>query len=77
MPPASDLSLDVALSRAGQCQRWRIEQTKPGGGCRFEYAGVTRFASGDLLDVAATLRKRLEYEAEIAAALADGWSRAT
>jgi hypothetical protein len=69
--------LDVTLSRNGREQRWRIKSGQASQDWHYEYQGDGRFEEGTLPTIPDVLRKRRDYEAEIAEALADGWTETT
>ena len=73
----TSLSLDVTLSRNGREQRWRIKSGQASQDWHYQYQSDGRFEEGRLRTIPDVLQKRREYEAEIAAALADGWTETT
>jgi hypothetical protein len=64
--------LDVRLTRDGHVRRWTISKWSMGWTCRFVDNGNVSVGGCSTLERMEA--KRQQWEAEIAAARADGWS---
>ena len=73
MPLLSEVPiLDVRLTRNGKVRRWTISKWTMGWTCR--YVNGLEVTIGGCSTLELMEAKRQEWEAEIAAARADGWT---